>query len=115
MLEGRPALALQDTSEDMAYFLKALYGYVVAAIPLQPDSQCSMSSHAFGLEGVDFTVVSALLRLSTKYGVKDLRQEALRILLLSWPTTLALWEVREKKVTSIHGIYAPRTGLPHPL
>ncbi|KAH9935383.1 uncharacterized protein B0H18DRAFT_926865 [Fomitopsis serialis] len=96
-LEGRPVLALQDTPEDMMYFLKALYG-------------C-----AFGLESKEFTVISALLRMSTKYGVDDLRKEVMRILLLSWPTTLALWELREKKVTNIHGIYAPRTGLPHPL
>ena len=75
----------------------------------------NVSRYAFGLDSVDFAVTSALLRLSTKYGVDDLRQEVLRVLLLSWPTTLALWEVREKKVTNVHGIYAPRTGLPHPL
>ena len=32
MLEGRPALALQDTPEDMVYFLKALYGCVFGVL-----------------------------------------------------------------------------------
>ncbi|KZT71061.1 hypothetical protein DAEQUDRAFT_667007 [Daedalea quercina L-15889] len=102
MLEGRPVLALQDTPEDMTYFLKALYGY-------EPDV-C-----LFDLQSKEFAIISALLRMATKYGVEDLRKEIIRVLLLSWPTTLPLWEVREKKVTNIHGIYAPRTGLPHPL
>ena len=69
----------------------------------------------YGMESKDFVVISALLRMSTKYRVDDLRKEIVRVLLLSWPTTLPLWEAREKKVTNIHGIYAPRTGLPHPL
>ncbi|TFY54193.1 hypothetical protein EVJ58_g9001 [Rhodofomes roseus] len=91
-LEGRPALALPDTPEDVACFLKALYG-------------C-----ALGLESKEFTDVSALLRMSTKYGVDDLRKEVLQVLLLSWPTSLALWEDREKKVTSIQVAWAHLTG-----
>lgn len=115
ILEGRPALVLQDTPEDMAYFLKALYGYV-RNVPLPwIDLWRTASRCTFSLESAEFSVYAALLRLSTKYDVDDLRREVLRALSLSWPTTLTLWELREKKVTNVHGIYAPRAGLPHPL
>lgn len=62
----------------------------------------------------NFRVLSILLNLSTAYGIHVLRMKALRQLLLFWPTTLAQWEAREKDVTSTDGVYALRTGLPHP-
>ncbi|KAF9808925.1 hypothetical protein IEO21_07690 [Rhodonia placenta] len=96
LLEGRSIMTLQDTPEDMVCFLQALYGF-----------------HT-NLENKDFRTISALLRTSTKYGVDELRKEAIRVLSLSWPTSLSQWEKREKNVTDIHGLYSPRLGLPHP-
>ncbi|OBZ68175.1 Meiotic recombination protein SPO11 [Grifola frondosa] len=90
-------LSLQESPEDFAYFLRALYGF------------------CFSLNGNTFAVVSALLRLSTKYGVDTLRKEALHGLALSWPSTLLLWELREKNATNSDGLYAPRPALPHPI
>lgn len=69
----------------------------------------------FHIDGNDFRVVAALIRLSTKYGVESLRKETLRVLALSWPPSLPLWELREKKATSPDGVYAPRSSLPHPM
>ncbi len=63
----------------------------------------------------NFPVASAILRLSTKYEIAGLRDTAVRTLSLSWPTTLDLWELREKAVTSAEGMYAPRPLLPHPM
>ena len=63
----------------------------------------------------EFAVISAVLRLATKYGVETLRESAVRTLSLSFPSTLQVWEVREKAVTAVDGIYAPCPGLPHPL
>ena len=63
----------------------------------------------------DFAATSAILRLATKYEVGILREVALRNLSLSWPTTLIMWEAREKAATTLDGVYAPRPVLPHPL
>ncbi|TBU29539.1 hypothetical protein BD311DRAFT_660896 [Dichomitus squalens] len=97
MLEGLAVLYLDDSPEDLAHFLRALYG-------LSHDSTAE-----------EFAMISAVLRLATRYGVETLRESALRTLSLSWPETLPVWEVREKAVTSVDGVYAPRPGLPHPL
>ncbi|KAL6310486.1 hypothetical protein BKA93DRAFT_19223 [Sparassis latifolia] len=96
-IEGRPALPVQDPPEEMAQLLRALYTF------------------SFRMFASDFLVVSALLRMSTKYAIEDLRKEVLRTLLMSWPTTLPLWELREKAVTNADGMYAPRPNLPHPI
>lgn len=74
-----------------------------------------MRSLSHDTNAEDFAVISAVLRLATNYGVETLRETALRTLSLSWPSTLQLWEVREKAVTTIDGVYVPRPGLPHPL
>ncbi|PCH43728.1 hypothetical protein WOLCODRAFT_90460 [Wolfiporia cocos MD-104 SS10] len=97
LLEGRRVLSLQDLPEDMAHFLRALYGFYL------------------NLESMDFDTARALLRTSTKYGVDELRKEAIRVLTLAWPNSLAQWELREKKVTSPAGVYSPRPALPHPI
>lgn len=66
------------------------------------------------LDGTDFQATSALLRLSSEYGVNSLREEILRRLGLSWPRTLIQWEIRERRVTDATGVYAPRPSIPHP-
>lgn len=65
--------------------------------------------------GKDFSVTSALLKLATVYKIENLRDELLRRLGQSWPTTLAQWEIREKSVVNEEGVYAPRPKLPHPM
>ncbi|CCM00413.1 uncharacterized protein FIBRA_02443 [Fibroporia radiculosa] len=97
LLEGRPALILHDSPEELAHFLRALYGFCL------------------NMEDIDFRTASALLRMSTKYNVEHLRKEVLRVLALSWPITLGLWETREQNATSASGVYAPRPALPHPI
>jgi hypothetical protein len=66
-------------------------------------------------DGTSFSTVAGLLRLFTKYQVKCLREEALRGLSISWPTTLSKWELREANATDATGVYAPRHALPHPM
>ena len=62
-----------------------------------------------------FPVVSAILRLSTKYEVKHLRETSLEKLLRSWPAKLEDWDKREQAATSADGVYSPRSTLPYPL
>ena len=62
-----------------------------------------------------FAVTAAILRLATKYAVDALREVTLRHLALSWPTTLQMWEVREKAATGPGDVYAPQPVMPHPL
>ncbi|EMD37483.1 hypothetical protein CERSUDRAFT_154136 [Gelatoporia subvermispora B] len=96
-LAGLTAIVTEDDPDELVCFLRVLYGFCV------------------NLETKSFEDISALLRISTKYGVEELRKEAIRILCLSWPTSLANWETREKSVTSADGLYAPRPSLPHPI
>lgn len=44
-----------------------------------------------------------------------MRQDILRGLSGSWPTSLVKWDAREAKATDTSGLYAPRHGLPHPM
>ncbi|KAH9942297.1 uncharacterized protein BXZ73DRAFT_41159 [Epithele typhae] len=97
LLEGLAVLYLDDSPEDFAHFLQALYGL--------PHNNIAD----------EFTVTAAILRLATKYEVEVLRENAMRCLSLSWPTTLQLWECREKAATTVDGVYAPRPILPHPI
>ncbi|EIW63073.1 uncharacterized protein TRAVEDRAFT_113630 [Trametes versicolor FP-101664 SS1] len=97
LLEGHTVLALDDDPTDFAHFLRALYGF------------------SYDNSVGNFPVASAILRLSTKYEIAGLRETAIRNLSVSWPTTLDLWELREKAATSADGMYAPRPSLPHPI
>ncbi|KAI0645379.1 hypothetical protein C8Q79DRAFT_910967 [Trametes meyenii] len=97
-LEELVVLELDDTSEDFAHFLRALCG-----------------SLSYDNTAGTFPIVSAILRLSTKYEVLGLREMTLRHLSMPWPTTLTMWEMREKAATNTDGLYAPRNELPHPL
>lgn len=84
---------------------------------LTPQSHSVLNSHSSALKYdiTDFGVVAAILKLSTNFQVKHLRLDILRGLSSFWPKTLAQWEIREAKVTSISGIYEPRKTLPHPM
>ncbi|KAI0330138.1 hypothetical protein GY45DRAFT_1370977 [Cubamyces sp. BRFM 1775] len=96
-LEGRLAMPLEDDAQDIAHFLSALYGL----------------THESAMK--NFPVVSAILRLSTKYEVKHLRETALVKLLRSWPAKLEDWDKREQAALSPEGVYSPRSTLPYPL
>ncbi|KAJ7623263.1 hypothetical protein FB45DRAFT_925108, partial [Roridomyces roridus] len=79
-LESCPVVKLaEDTAEDVANFLAALYD--------GPD---------FGNnDREDFRAVAGVLRLSTKYIVDTLRTKALAHLSIAWPTSLKGWDARE--------------------
>ncbi|KAJ7462250.1 hypothetical protein B0H11DRAFT_2160122 [Mycena galericulata] len=99
-LEGRPILPLQDSSHDMCHFLSALYDGLLS-VKLDP-------SH--------FSVIDALLRLTTKYQVNHLRSSLLREMQrVQWPVRLAQWEVREAEATDSNGHYDARLHYPHPI
>ncbi|KAJ4483481.1 hypothetical protein J3R30DRAFT_1786748 [Lentinula aciculospora] len=98
-LEGRPVLEVQDSSEDMSYFLITLYDGI-------PELSPTVET---------FRVISALLRLTTKYQVDRLRNDLLRELTIVWPSSLASWDVREEAMLSLSGVYEPRKYSPHPI
>ncbi|KAF9071658.1 hypothetical protein BDP27DRAFT_1262261 [Rhodocollybia butyracea] len=98
-LEGRPVLQVQDNSEDMFYFLIAIYDGI-AELPFTAES---------------FPTVSALIRLATKYQVNRLRKELLRRLSIAWPSSLASWDAREDAMLNSNNIYEPRKFTPHPI
>ncbi len=62
-----------------------------------------------------FSKVSSLLRLCTHYQVGHLRQDLLRGLSATWPTTLQGWDAREADATNLAGLYEPREKYPHPM
>lgn len=45
-------------------------------------------------------LLSALLRLTTKYRIERLRAELLEDLATAWPTTLVEWDLREKRLSN---------------
>ncbi|KAK0455458.1 uncharacterized protein EV420DRAFT_1553764 [Desarmillaria tabescens] len=98
-LEGRPVLHLDDSPDEMYHFLSALYDGV---------------SH-IKYTNKTFSKVSSLLRLCTHYQVGHLRQELLRGLSATWPTTLQGWDAREAAATNVAGLYEPREKYPHPI
>ena len=117
-LEGGPVLHLQDSPDDLARFLQALYdGMYEDQFPLRYRTIHSfrICSSCMVYDGTTFPTVSGLLRLSTKYRVDHLREEIIRGLSTSWPTTLSQWEARELRATDATGVYAPRHALPHPM
>ncbi|KAF5386231.1 hypothetical protein D9615_002672 [Tricholomella constricta] len=98
-LEGRLVLELAEASNDVYYFLLALYD--------------GISTLKYDVN--DFGVVSAILQLATTYEVKHLRTDILRGLSSAWPRTLAQWELREARSLSMAGVYEPRKSFPHPI
>lgn len=92
---GCPVLEVQDTAEDFAYLLTALY-----------------DGPTFGTnDRDDYRVVSGLLRLATKYLIDKLRARALEHLSVAWPSTLRAWDAREE----VARIFEIDTGLPRGL
>ncbi|KAG7446519.1 uncharacterized protein BT62DRAFT_124122 [Guyanagaster necrorhizus] len=98
-LEGRPVLHLNDGPDEMYHFLSALYDGV---------------SH-IKYTNKSFSKVASLLRLCTHYQVGHLRQDLLRGLSATWPTTLEGWDAREADATNVAGLYESREKYPHPI
>ncbi|KAF8876703.1 hypothetical protein CPB84DRAFT_1795692 [Gymnopilus junonius] len=98
-IEGKPVLILNDQPKDLCHFLLALYDGV---------SSVKHDNH-------DFEIVSALLRLSTKYRVQHIRNDILRGMSMVWPRNLSAWEFREADATDSTGVYKPRSVYPHPI
>lgn len=77
---GCQFMQLEDTAEDLASLLTAIY-----------------DGPSFGNnDRDDFCILSGLLRLSTKYAVDDLRRKAIEHLSVAWPSTLKGWDAREE-------------------
>jgi hypothetical protein len=75
-----PVLEVQDTAEDFANLLSALY-----------------DGPTFGNnDRDDYRIVSGILRLATKYLIDKLRNRALSHLMVAWPTALKAWDTREE-------------------
>ncbi|KAF8578183.1 hypothetical protein K439DRAFT_1648845 [Ramaria rubella] len=99
LIDGCPVIKLHDKVQELIYMLNALYDGL------------------YFCEGtaVDFTAISAILRLSTKYFFGELRRRALGRLRLDWPSTLAEWDRREKAATSSTGLYKPSLTRTNPI
>jgi hypothetical protein len=78
-------------------------------------SQLIGNSSDLAYDASNFTAVSGLLRLSTKYQVTGLRATILHGLSLFWPSTLPQWELRDCAATDSSGSQVPRLVLPHPM
>jgi hypothetical protein len=63
----------------------------------------------------DFPAIAAVLRLSTKYIIENLRQRCLTRLEIDWPSTLIGWDLREREATDHFGRYTPRDCCAHPI
>ncbi|KIJ62509.1 hypothetical protein HYDPIDRAFT_176574 [Hydnomerulius pinastri MD-312] len=99
MVEGCPTVDLYDCPSDVHHLLVALYDGLYFSKP-----------HA-----TDFSSLSSVLRLSTKYFIEHLRLQCLTRLSQDWPSTLADWDKREAAATDSSGRYAPRDALAHPI
>ncbi|PPQ97789.1 hypothetical protein CVT26_012836 [Gymnopilus dilepis] len=99
LIEGQRVLVLDDQPKDLCHFLLALYDGISH---VKHDNQ-------------DFDIVSALLRLSTKYRVEHIRNDVLRGMSMVWPRNLSAWEFREADATDSTGVYKPRSIYPHPI
>ncbi|KAI0793251.1 hypothetical protein C8Q75DRAFT_713174 [Abortiporus biennis] len=97
-LEGRPILRLPHDPMDLSFFLRALYGLPVTTT-----------------ETTTFLAMSALLKLSTAYETETLRREILDRVMVSWPSNLSQWDVRENIKSNVEGTYAHKSIFPHPI
>ncbi|KAF8639384.1 hypothetical protein AX17_001540 [Amanita inopinata Kibby_2008] len=99
LIDGCIWVELHDRPEDVFYFLKALYDGLYFKSP----------------QANDFSAISSVLRMSTKYLVDHLRQRCLTRLDLDWPATLSGWDHREQAATDEYGRYLPRLTCAHPV
>ncbi|KAH8826449.1 hypothetical protein DL96DRAFT_1608011 [Flagelloscypha sp. PMI_526] len=96
--DGVAKVVLHDDSDDVAFFLKAIYD----GLYFTPTASC-------------FPALSSTLRLSSKYLVPHLQALCINRLVLDWPTTLSGWDQRENNSLDPNGKYNPREFTPHPV
>ncbi|KAN0078102.1 hypothetical protein V8E55_010159 [Tylopilus felleus] len=99
LVDGCPTVDIYDCPSDVYHLLVALY-----------DGLYFPNPHAR-----DFSALSSVLRLSTKYFIELLRIQCLARLAHDWPTTLADWDRREAAATDANGRYTPRDAYAHPV
>lgn len=98
LIDGVPCVTLHDEPDDVLHLLRALY-----------DGLYFEKSVAG-----NFPIISAVLRLSSKYLIEHLRQRCLVHLEADWPSTLEAWDAREKAAIDSNGTYSPRDTCAHP-
>ncbi|KAJ3564771.1 hypothetical protein NP233_g8071 [Leucocoprinus birnbaumii] len=76
-----PVVRIYDSTEDVGYFLNAIFDSGFFEAPPAP---------------TELQIVSGVLRLSTKYDVQYLRKRALQHLAATFPSTLEAWHERDK-------------------
>lgn len=81
MFDGCPIVRLYDSSEDVRYFLNAVFNSGYFEPPPSRTELC---------------IVAGVLRLSTKYDVQFLRRRALQHLSVTFPSNLDAWHQRDK-------------------
>jgi len=97
-LEECPLVHLDDPAQDLTYFLKAIFDteYVCNRLPLLTSSLIPFDRSFYEkATETEFPILAGVLRLSTKYNVKNLRQISLTHLTNIYPTTLEAWEQRD--------------------
>ncbi|KAG8215724.1 hypothetical protein J3R82DRAFT_7617 [Butyriboletus roseoflavus] len=111
---------VEPSRQDVYHLLVALYDGLYVSFstahalpPLYPDSV--LCSYFPKPHARDFSALSSVLRLSTKYFIEHLRIQCLARLVHDWPTTLAGWDRREAAATDASGRYAPRDAYAHPV
>jgi hypothetical protein len=101
-LDDCPLVILDDSAQDLTYFLKAIYNpeYVLSSLITHPSHSplCSFFEKATETE---YPILAGVLRLSTKYNVKTFRQLSLTHLTSLYPTTLEAWEQRDSTRTIV--------------
>ncbi|KAA1466746.1 hypothetical protein DENSPDRAFT_811994 [Dentipellis sp. KUC8613] len=98
-VHGAACIQLYDNPSDVFYLLKALYDGMYFKQPYS----------------AEFPFLAAVLRLSTKYLIYNLRECCLARLAHDFPATLEGWDLREKAVTDMNGRYGPRERIPSPI
>ena len=110
MIEGCPWFELHDPPADLLALLKALYdGLYVISHPLYDVLLRIRDRYFQKASSFNFPVISAVLRLSTKYLIDHLRERCLVHMATDWPSTLEAWDQREKLAVDDAGRYSPDT------
>ncbi|KAJ7069646.1 hypothetical protein C8F01DRAFT_522040 [Mycena amicta] len=77
IIDGCPAISLDDSTTDLAHFLNVIHG---CERPFRLTTKN------------DFLIIAGILRIATKYEAKTLRQRALVPLAQAYPSTLPEWD-----------------------
>ena len=101
VIDGCPVVHLPDHAMDWTHVLKALYDAMSVLSLLVAHTRClnfygCRNSHVLETD-VPFESVAAFLRLGTKYSIRQLRMQAMKLLFAEYPTTLEKWDVTAPK------------------